>query len=147
MHTYFLNIVFAHINHGTMSKNDIQLICILPGAVLFTIGVIMKYFTPNNASMWYGYRTPFSEKNDQTRKEANSYSANIGIVTGILNGIVWGYLAYKFGDNPDNTIIATIGVPTLIGSALALVILTELHLRKIFDKEGNRRKELDGLSG
>jgi len=139
MHTYYLNIVFANIHHGTISKNDLQLICILPGAVLFVIGVIMKY-----NSKWYGYRTPFSEKNDQTRKEANSYSANIAIATGILNVIVWGYLAFKFEDNPQNTIIATIGIPTLIGSALAIIIFTELHLRKIFDKDGNRKNGIDG---
>src|ERR1700722_8911267 len=100
MHTYFLNFVFANFHHGTMSKNDLQLTCILPGAVLFTVGVLVKYFTPKHTSVWYGYRTPFSEKNEQTRKEANSYSANFMIALGILNGIVWGYLAYKFGDNP-----------------------------------------------
>jgi len=89
--------------------------------------------------MWLGYRTPSSTKNEQTWNEANFYSGNLAMIMGILNIVVWECLAYKSQFNANNITVPLIGVPTLIGSAILLIIFTELHLRKIFDKNGNQR--------
>jgi len=145
MHSQYCNTVFAAIHQNNLSKTDLQIVCLLPGSVFFVVGLLMKYFTPKYPNMSFGYRTPFSEKNEQTWNEANSYSANLVIAIGIINGIVWGYLGYEFRNDPNNDLIVAIGTPTLIGSAIALLILTELHLRKIFDKDGNRRKSNDSI--
>ena len=138
MDSNYLNIVLAEIPRN-ISNSDFQLVCILPGSIFFIVGILMKYFTPKYPNLWFGYRTPFSVKNEQTWKEANSYSANLAIAFGILNAIIWGYLGYEFRDNPNNPIVASIGAPTVIASAALLIILTEWHLRKIFNKDGNRR--------
>ena len=144
MHSQFLNIVFAEIHNRDLSKSDFQLLCVLPGSIFFIVGIVMKYFTPKYPNLWFGYRTPFSVKNEQTWNEANSYAANIAIVVGVLNAVVWGYLGYKFSDDPNNQIVGSIGAPIIIISAAMLLILTEIHLRKIFDKDGKRREGNNG---
>ena len=112
----------------------------LIGAVFLVIALLMKYFPPKYPNMFYGYRTPSSTKNQQTWNEANKYSANIMIYVGIINIIFPLYLGYMFHDPPSDSIII-VSVAVFLISILSMIIFTELHMKKMFDSNGNPKRE------
>lgn len=109
----------------------------LTGSLLAIIGGIMLSYPPKKINKLYGYRTKAALRNQQTWDEANRYSSKQMLYCGsILLAIgIFSFLSPSIGRTNIN--IAT--VLTIIFSILP-VLLTELHLKKVFDKEGNRIK-------
>lgn len=84
----------------------------------------------------YGYRTKASMRNQQTWNVANRYSAKIMLITGsVLVIIALFSLKIQFLRNL-NVLIST---GLTIVSALCMLMLTESHLKKMFDENGNRK--------
>ncbi|MDB5281520.1 MAG: SdpI/YhfL protein family [Bacteroidota bacterium] len=114
-------------------------IMMLPQGVIFVLlGYLHKKYPPKKVNTWVGYRTPSSRNNADTWAAAQTYSANFMMVGGIvfvLLGLI--SLTLPITGNPQILILMGM-VPTVI-FAILLVIANEMHLRKLFDENGNRR--------
>lgn len=103
--------------------------------MLFAIGgLIFKIFPPKKINGVYGYRTNTSMKNQDTWNVAQKYSANSMIILGIVC-VVLGFILNQLIKNVN---MGYQGIIVLIG-AFAMLILDELHLRKVFNKDGSRK--------
>jgi uncharacterized membrane protein len=95
----------------------------------------MFKFPPESINGVMGYRTPMSMKNKDTWDEAQKYS---GISMTILGGIniLLGTLSYLVKGFLVNELFQLLF--TLIGATI-MIIIDEVHLRKVFNKDGSRK--------
>lgn len=101
--------------------------------VFFTMAIIFKLYPPTTINGWYGYRTRSSMRNIHTWNEANRYSTNYMFIIAFVNTGV-SVLSYL--------LIGGVEAIQITGGSLALLtvstmIVTEIHLKKKFDSEGN----------
>ncbi len=111
-------------------------ITLLAGVIFIVVGMIMKVYPPKKINWFYGYRTNTSRRSQETWDEGNSYSAKTMVVAGIVLAII-GFVFLLIPGITGTDII--IGVAFVLLSALAMIVLTEVHLNKLFDKEGKRK--------
>jgi uncharacterized membrane protein len=111
-------------------------VSILTGLAFTLIGLMMSKFPIKNSNLISGYRTKFSMKNQTTWDEAQRYSSKKMIIFGLIAIGIALILYFVF---PKNHELISI-ISTVIGlcSAFCTVIFTEIHLRKMFDKNGNK---------
>lgn len=107
------------------------------GIILTFIGVIFKLWPPEHINNVMGYRTPFSKKNKETWKEGNRFSAIMMIAGGILSILVSIIITFLYKNNIGAAVSISSACSVII--TLSLTLYTEIHLRKIFDKNGNRK--------
>ena len=106
------------------------------GLILFTVGLLFKMFPPSKINLIYGYRTTTSRRNLDTWKVANSYSAGLMTFEGlilIVIGILTTFIHY------NKAIGIALGILLMFSSFILLVVATEKHLNKLFDKDGSRK--------
>lgn len=109
----------------------------LIGAILITFGVILKLFPPKHINSWYGYKTPFSMKNKEVWDEGNRFAAIMLVYVGALSLIVAVLCDVIYIGNFDKAFKIS-RIASIIG-LLFSVPLIEIHLRRLFDKSGNRK--------
>ncbi|AJH00417.1 SdpI/YhfL protein family [Clostridium beijerinckii] len=108
-----------------------------PSIVFLVVGIILKLWPPKEVNSFYGYRTSFSKKNNDVWKEANSYSGTMMIAGAILSIIFSTIITSLYGDNQGKSnIICVMGSLIIV---LISIFYTEVHLRKVFDKDGKRK--------
>lgn len=104
--------------------------------LVFIFGLVLKLYPPNRNNT-IGYKSPFAIKNEDTWKEANSF----GSLMAILGSIISAIFSFTF----MNFFTLDMNLKNQICSAIVVLIIflfilyTEIHLRKLFDKDGNRR--------
>lgn len=106
----------------------------LVGVICMVLGFIFKVFPPRKINGIYGYRTKLSMKNQDTWNEAQKYSANTFVIFGFIYvslQFVLSYLIRNISIGYENIII-------LIGLVI-MIILDEVHLKKVFNKDGSRK--------
>ena len=106
---------------------------LMMGPLILIVGVIFKYYPPKKINPLYGYRTPRSMKNEDTWQLANTYSANLLIAAGLFTCIA----QVIFWDTDIESFLI-VGLACLLGGLGLSILLTEMRLRKTFDKDGNR---------
>lgn len=105
-------------------------------SILFIVfGFILMKYPPKSINSMYGYRTPFSMKNQDTWDISQKHSGFLMIILGIINGIV-GILSIV---QPMQTNNEKIQLLFSLIVAVAMIILEEVHLRKIFNKDGSKK--------
>ena len=108
----------------------------ISGPILAIIGYVFKKSPPPEINRWVGYRTASSRRNADTWATANAYAANLMLLGGgvfILLGLISLVL-------PNMGITGVyIGQGLIIGFLIIIIVATEMHLNKTFDKNGNRR--------
>ncbi|GAA0086406.1 SdpC immunity protein SpdL [Clostridium sp. CTA-7] len=106
----------------------------LVGIICIVAGFILKAFPPRKMNSIYGYRTPLSMKNQDTWNEAQKYSGNTFLILGLI------YVALEFILNYliKNISIGYQNIIVLIGVVI-MIVLDEVHLRKVFNKDGSRK--------
>ncbi|SFB46572.1 SdpI family protein [Clostridium frigidicarnis] len=109
----------------------------LIGIFLVVSGVLFKLYPPKEINRSLGYRTPFAMKNKETWNEGNRFFGSTLIITGILCTIVYSVFHYihKYKPNLSRGLPGLCCLIIIIGS----MIFTEVHLRRMFDKDGNRK--------
>ncbi|MGZ5244171.1 MAG: SdpI family protein [Bacteroidia bacterium] len=118
-------------------ENGLSLLVLLTGGIFILGGIIMKIFPPKSINSIYGYRTFRSMRNIETWKEGNSFGAKAMIITGIFL-LVCGVLTHLFlPDLGEKSALPGIGV--IIFASIIMIFATEKHLKRLFDKEGNRK--------
>lgn len=107
------------------------------GIIFIIIGVIFKLWPPEHINDMMGYRTPFSKKNKEVWDEGNRFSSIMMIVSGIMTTIISILITFLYKNSPG----AAVSISTICSLIITLgfVFYTEIHLRKIFDKDGNRK--------
>ena len=106
-------------------------------------GYLIK--SPDNTDQNFGYKMPSALKNKDTKVEANKYFGRILIIGGIISILLGLILNLLFSvDHFTNDKLEGINILTLIitskAIAITAMVLTEDHLKKTFDKEGNKIK-------
>jgi len=104
------------------------------GIIFLVIGLIFKAFPPKKINFIYGYRTNFSMKNQDIWKEAQKYSANSFIVLGFIY-VVLGFVFSQFLNN----ISEGYQIIIFLTGAVIMLIVDEVHLRKVFNKDGSKK--------
>jgi uncharacterized membrane protein len=104
------------------------------GIIVVILGLIFKMFRPRRIDILYGYRTKIAMKNQDTWDVAQKYAANSFIILGFI------YVAFGF---KLSELIGDVSISyqlnlCLIGVVIML-IFDEIHLRRIFNKDGSRK--------
>jgi uncharacterized membrane protein len=107
------------------------------GSLFLLIGIITYSFPPKKINTWYGFRTPSSQRNQQTWDVANKYAALYCIKAGailVIAGVLIGILTHNLL-MPEKTrqllrIILFMGSGVFIGPLL--IVATEKHIDKTF---------------
>lgn len=107
--------------------------------LMLVIFYLIRKNPPKERNWFYGYRTPASMRNEDTWKEAHDYSMKWGF------RLMWGVLAFVqipsflFMDMEKSILVS---VAALIVGVVAVIPMTEIHLRKVFNDRGEWRKDM-----
>ena len=102
--------------------------------IILGLSAYFKIKRPENINGLFGYRSSFSMKNRETWKEGNKFSSDLQVKFALLF-IAFEAISY-FIIGGLNSFYLSCGFLTII--SIAVIPLTEHHLRKNFDKEGRR---------
>ena len=108
---------------------------LLIGPLFLILAIIFRTFPPKTINGVYGYRTPYSMKSQEVWDEANKFSFNLIIGVGII--ITLTQLIFHF--SLKGHLKLTIPTILLVVLLVAIIPITEVHIRKHFDKEGKPR--------
>ena len=111
------------------------MILLTTGIIFLLGGLLMFKFPPESINGVIGYRTPMSMKNKDTWDEAQKYSGVSMIILGIISLLlaIISYLVKGLLENESFQLLFM-----LIGVVI-MIIIDEVHLRKIFNKDGSRK--------
>ena len=107
-----------------------MIIISLVGIIFLISGLLVKLFPPPKNNV-YGYRTSFSMKNENTWKEGNRFASIMMIISGAICIIISILDAYLNNNFFSKSYVALILLSTI------LPFYTDIHLRRLFDKNGN----------
>ncbi|MGE5628127.1 MAG: SdpI family protein [Solirubrobacterales bacterium] len=107
-------------------------------AVIIGGGLLCKSLADKNPNNGMGYRTKLSRKNADTWREANIYGGNMLIICGVVYLILALILAALFYNNFSDSIIVFLSMG-IVPVVFVGVLVSEVHLRSIFDSDGKRR--------
>lgn len=107
-------------------------------AVIIGGGFLCKSIADKNPKNGMGYRTKLSRKNADTWKESNIYGGNMLIICGVVYLILALTLAVLFHNNFNDSIIVFLSMG-IIPVVFVGILISEVHLRSIFDRDGKRR--------
>ena len=112
---------------------------LLVPVIMLISGYMMYRHPPKKINGIYGYRTSRSMKNEQTWRFANNYCGRLWIKYGIIMLVLSIPAHFPFVHSDKNVIgvLSTIVVTIQCIVLLFPIALTEIALRKAFDKEGN----------
>lgn len=103
------------------------------GAIFVIVGTGFKT-TNKKRNYSFGWKTKFATKNRETWKEAQRFGGNLFIIFGAIS-LISGYIIYKFYPGLNMT-AGNIGLIFLV----IIFAAGEIHLRRVFDKDGNWKK-------
>ncbi|MFL0198624.1 SdpI family protein [Clostridium sp. WILCCON 0269] len=104
---------------------------------IIVIGFILKLWPPECINTSLGYKTPFAMKNQKTWNEGNRFAAIMLITGGVISLIFSLLISFLYKGN-ETEIIRFSSIFTVL-CTLSFVFYTEIHLRKIFNKDGIKK--------
>ncbi|WP_251862266.1 SdpI family protein [Clostridium sp. Marseille-Q2269] len=106
------------------------MLSLIIASFFIVFGFVLIKYPPKHINSIYGYRTPFSMKNKDTWIVAQKYGGFSMIIFGFIYGIFGAWsIIQPLPINNENMQALFL----LIGSIIMLVV-DELHLRKIFNE-------------
>lgn len=105
------------------------------GPLMVILAIIFKKFPPKRINWIYGYRTSYSMRSQEVWDEANRFSINLMIGMGIILSMI--QMILYFTAKEKFQLIFTLIL--LVALFVAMMIITEKHLKKHFDEDGNPR--------
>ena len=111
----------------------------LISAIFFIIfGFIVMKYSPENINSVIGYKSPLAKKNQDTWDVSQKHSGFITIIFGVINGIfgIWS-LIQPMAINKES-----VQLTIILLTAIAIVVIEEIHLMKLFNMDGSRKKEV-----
>lgn len=110
--------------------------CVL-GLTFIIIGLILRVYPPEHINNSVGYITPFAMKNKDTWYESNRFSGSMLLISGIIFIPLSILIRYLYSNNL--TLSMKISLFALFIIIMISILFTEIHLRKIFDKNGVKK--------
>lgn len=98
------------------------------------LGLILRVYPPEHINNSLGYKTPFAMKNKDTWYEGNRFWGTMLSFTGIIFIPLSISMRYLYKNNLNLSILV------LFILFIISIILTEIHLRKLFDKNGAKKQ-------
>ncbi len=117
--------------------NPLSLIALVAGFVFAVCGLIFRMLPPKKINALSAHRTGSSQLDPETWQLANNFAARLMLQLGLLL-LAFGGITFILPPTPFTGVFAGIGLVLL--TAFMQFYFTERHLRKNFDKHGNRRK-------
>ena len=105
------------------------------GIVLIAVSFILNGSLSQKPNMLMGYRTPMSMKNIETWKVAQNFSGQLSLKLGILScviGLIFIFFTHEFKE----TFFFWIDFSISMCLTFSIIILTERHLKEIFNNNG-----------
>jgi carbon starvation protein CstA len=111
------------------------MISIIVAIVFIPLGFILMKYPPKGINIMYGYRTSLSMKNQDTWDVSQKYGGFSMIIFGAINVIlaVWSIIQPMI-------INKTVQIIFLLIGATVMLIIDEIYLIKLFNKDGTRKK-------
>lgn len=109
----------------------------LTGIIIIIIGLALKLHSPDYRNRTIGYKTPFAMKNRETWCEANHFSGLMLILSGMFFTLFSLFINYL--TELDRSLQLQISLVILLILFINTIFYTEIHLRKLFDENGNRK--------
>ncbi|RYE21569.1 MAG: SdpI family protein [Sphingobacteriales bacterium] len=111
----------------------------LIGIIFFTIGLLTKCFPSKHLNDWYGYRMPSSMESEEKWIEANCYASKLMVKMGallVVAGLLLNWLISisNLSGQVRSGLLLLLIITSSTVSGLLLIILTEKHLERKFDK-------------
>ena len=113
--------------------------CMLIPATMIGFGLLWKSNPPKNINDLYGYRTSMSMKNKDTWNFAHRYIGRICYISGVITTIISVIILFIFKNSVKFESITIYLVFIQLAFLFAGIILTEISLKKNFDKNGQKR--------
>lgn len=111
---------------------------LLTSIFIIILGFLLKFWPPKHINSSIGYKTPFAMKNQETWNEGNKFAAIMLILSGILSLSVSLLIIFIYKETEINT-ARYLGIFAVF--IICTVLLgTEIHLRKLFDRNGSRKQ-------
>ena len=109
---------------------------LIVGVFFIAFGFRLIKYPPESRDSVMGYKTPLSMKNSDTWYVSQRHSGFIAIILGIINFIfgIWSFIQ-PMVINKDS-----IQLLLLFISVIAILVIEEIHLIKLFHMNGSRRK-------
>ena len=115
-------------------------VCVM-SATMIGFGLYFSMAGPKKINFVFGYRTPMSMKNLDTWRFGNIFAGRYMWRTGVV--LLIGSLAALFAViSSGDDVVRTAGIIIIIVHAAMIfgtIILTEVALRRNFDRQGNRK--------
>lgn len=112
------------------------LVHLLLGPFTLLIALVFRQFPPKKINNFYGYRTSRSMKNEDIWEEANRYSSNLLVLLMVGVVIFQAFAIMLFSE----TVAIMSSTVVLVLAVILLIPLTEMHLNKYYDKDGNPKR-------
>jgi len=103
------------------------------------LGVLLVEKPPKEINSTIGYRSRMSTKNRDTWEFAHNYSGKVWIRSGVITAIVSVALALTLQNLSSYSQLMTALIYIQLIILLLVIPLTEIALRKTFDKNGIRK--------
>lgn len=115
------------------------MLLIVIGAIFALLGgVVFKLLPPKKINSIYGWRSRLSMRNNDTWIEAQRYGSNAFIVGGIILALLGCIIKIVLPDLNDGIMLILLVIVTV-----AILLIGEAHLRKLFNKDGTRKIRRD----
>jgi len=119
----------------------ILVVVLVMSATMIGFGLYFHLAGPKKINFIFGYRTPMSMKNFDTWRFGNIFAGKLMWRSGAV--LLIGSLAALFAImGQSETIIHTVGIIIVIAHAVMIfgtIVLTEIALRRNFDRNGNHK--------
>jgi len=119
----------------------ILIVVLVMSATMIGFGLYFHLAGPKKINFVFGYRTPMSMKNLDTWKFGNIFSGRLMWRTGAVL-LIGSLITLFIIMGQSEAVIHTVGIIIVIVHAVMIfgtVILTEIALRRNFDRNGNRK--------
>lgn len=103
-------------------------------------GLLFVKRPPGEINYSFGYRTPMSTKNKDTWNFAHRYAAKVWIRSGIITAIISVVFVFALQSCSNFNKLMLVLFYIQIAILLLVIPLTEIALRKAFDKNGNKKQ-------
>lgn len=113
---------------------------IIISLTMIGFGFLFVKRPPKEINYIFGYRTSMSTKNQETWDFAHRYSGKVWIRSGVLTFIISIIFIFALKDFENYKQIMLMLFYLQLAMLLLVIPLTEIALRSIFDKNGNKKQ-------
>lgn len=107
-----------------------------------SVAAFFYYNKPDKINDLFGYRTRLSMKNEYTWREANQFSSSLFLIVA-LSTFVFQVIIFFCLEGMNSFLSAT---AFLTINSILMIPITELHLRSIFDNNGDFKSKPNSKS-